>query len=358
MDSIKKLVPVKIKRYLKVKGYIAEIKQQRMDSKKRDEFAKYLDKISAKRRIFILDACDHRNLGDQAILMAELQFLKDNFKDYEIISVGLGKFNNYVNIVKKHVRLDDIFVLHGGGNLGNEYKKAENTRRTIIQLFPNNQIILFPQTMYFTPNDEGSRELVKSKEIYSKHKQLTLIARERKSYDLMRRNFNNSQIILTPDIVLSLNKSLINEVRKGALFCCRNDIEGLLSEAEKTEILDILEGEFSSVSITDTVGESNFASVEEKFKEFRQAEIILTDRLHGMVFAAITGTPCIALSNYNYKVKGTYEWIKHLNYIKYTDSIDEVPALVEELKRFKSCKYDNRFAIPYYEEIKKAMRRN
>ncbi|WP_338449827.1 polysaccharide pyruvyl transferase family protein [Niallia oryzisoli] len=355
MNLIKKLIPIKIKRYLKVERYIENIKQQIMDSKDRNQLTKYLDEISAVKKIFILDACDHRNLGDQAILMAELQFLKDNFKEYKIVSLGLGKFNNYINIVKKHARLNDIFVLHGGGNLGNEYKRAENTRRTIIQLFPNNNIILFPQTMYFTPNEEGSRELIKSKEIYGNHKKLTLIARERKSYDLMRSNFNNNQTILTPDIVLTLNKSLTNEVRKGALFCCRNDIEGLLSKAEKLEILDILEGEFSKVSITDTIGESNFESVEAKFKEFRQAEIVITDRLHGMVFAAITGTPCIALSNYNYKVKGTYDWIKHLKYIKYTDSIDEVPELVKELKGLKPCKYDNGFSISYYEKIKKAM---
>lgn len=58
-----------------------------------------------------------------------------------------------------------------------------------------------------------------------------------------------------------------------------------------------------------------------KFKDFQKSKLVITDRLHGMVFCAISGTPCIAFSNYNHKVKGTYDWIKDLDYIKYVDNI-------------------------------------
>ncbi len=34
-----------------------------------------------------------------------------------------------------------------------------------------------------------------------------------------------------------------------------------------------------------------------KFAEFLSSGLVITDRLHGMIFAAITGTPCIALDN-------------------------------------------------------------
>ena len=63
-----------------------------------------------------------------------------------------------------------------------------------------------------------------------------------------------------------------------------------------------------------------------------------------MVFAAITSTPCIALGNYNHKVKGTARWLKHLKYIKYADSIEEVEKYLEELKNIENCRYDNTFA--------------
>ena len=64
---------------------------------------------------------------------------------------------------------------------------------------------------------------------------------------------------------------------------------------------------------------------------------MITDRLHGMVFCAITGTPCIVLSNNHHKVKGTYEWIKHLDYIKYVTDIAEVMKQVTYLYQRENC---------------------
>lgn len=350
MNALKKLVPISIKQYIRRNV------QQRLDKKDSQQFMNYLDGLKLQKKIFILDACDHRNLGDQAILMAELQFLQDHFKEYHIVSVGLGKFNDYVNIAAAYAGSEDIIVLHGGGNLGYEYKKAENTRRAIIERFPNNKIILFPQTMFFKNDEEGNRELQKSKNIYSKHKNLTLVARERTSYALMKQNFDKNKVLLTPDIVLYLNKSMTSEVRQGALFCCRNDIEGLLSEQDKESILKQLQTNFTQVSITDTIGENNFGAVDKKFNEFKKSKLVITDRLHGMVFAAITGTPCIALSNYNYKVAGTYEWIKHLNYIKFTNNIEQIPSLMAELQTMKDTKYNNQFAIAYYQQLKDSIK--
>ena len=56
----------------------------------------------------------------------------------------------------------------------------------------------------------------------------------------------------------------------------------------------------------------------DKLQEFSTARLVITDRLHGMVFAAITGTACIAFRNYNYKIEGTYEWIEYLQYIQFS----------------------------------------
>ncbi|MEK3991721.1 polysaccharide pyruvyl transferase family protein [Robertmurraya sp. FSL R5-0851] len=352
MYSIKQFIPVKIKKYLYIKNYFNKAQSAYFERKK---FKEYLQTTKPTKRVFILDACDHRNLGDQAILYSEIEFIKDFLQGYEIVSVGLGSFSNLVGIISKEVSPGDLIFLHGGGNLGNEYKIAENTRRKIIQLFPNNKIILFPQTMYFSDDAEGKKELSSSIEIYSRHKSLTLVAREKTSYNLMTKFFSNNNVLLTPDIVLYLNKSKKKTEREGALFCCRNDIEGVLSQSEKQKILDNLDSYFKRVSITDTVGENNFKAVEEKFEEFKRAEIVITDRLHGMVFAAITGTPCIALTNYNYKVSGTYEWIKHLSYIRFVENTEEIDKNILDLKDLKNTSYSNKFAIKHYNQIIEAI---
>lgn len=38
--------------------------------------------------------------------------------------------------------------------------------------------------------------------------------------------------------------------------------------------------------------------------------MVITDRLHGMIFCYITNTPCLVFQNNIYKVRETYEWIK------------------------------------------------
>lgn len=55
---------------------------------------------------------------------------------------------------------------------------------------------------------------------------------------------------------------------------------------------------------------------------------MVTDRLHGMIFAYITGTPAIVFSNSNQKVKNCFEWIKDCGYIFYMDSFDKKSFIV------------------------------
>ena len=91
--------------------------------------------------------------------------------------------------------------------------------------------------------------------------------------------------------------------------------------------------------------------VKEKIQEFLGSKLVITDRLHGMIFAAITETPCIALSNYNHKVIGTYDWISYLPYISFADSIDDAIELIPKMLRIENAKFDNTPLIPYFNKL-------
>mgnify|MGYP002520369981 CR=1 FL=1 len=95
----------------------------------------------------------------------------------------------------------------------------------------------------------------------------------------------------------------------------------------------------------------------QKLVQFSRAKVLVTDRLHGMVFAAITGTPCIVLSNYNHKVKGTYEWIRYLPYIRYAESVDDVEKYLPEILALENCEYDNKPLLPYFERIAEVVKK-
>lgn len=309
------------------------------------------------RKFILIGTPNHKNIGDQAIAYAEYKFLKENFNDYGIIDVNMEDYYRNKDILLKYINNDDIIFLHGGGNLGNEYLVDENIRRDVIKTFKENKIILFPQTIYFTKDSKGKDELEKSKYIYSQNNKLVLIARENNSFEIMKSEFSNNKVILVPDIVMYLNNIVKDEKRSGVLLCLRDDIEGTLGEKEHKAIYNMVLSEYDDVKITDMKADRCVKGIERKglviskLKEFKMHKLVITDRLHGMVFAAITGTPCIALSNYNYKVKGTYEWIKNLGYIKFTNNINDIPKLIEEVKGIGDVKYDNSFSVKECQQI-------
>lgn len=76
-----------------------------------------------------------------------------------------------------------------------------------------------------------------------------------------------------------------------------------------------------------------------------------------MIFAAITGTPCIAVDNISQKVSGVYQWIKYLDYVRCVkvEEIDE--KLVNELLQMRDMRYSNKELQRFYDEIKEIIQR-
>lgn len=306
------------------------------------------------RKLIIIGIPHHGNLGDNAIAVAEENLIDTYFSEYKRYVMAEEKLNICAKKVKKFINDDDILLLHGGGNLGDTYDDPENGRRTIIQEFPNNKIIIFPQTAYFSDTEKGREVLEKSKKIYNAHKDLTMIAREKKSFKFMKEHFYNAKIYLTPDIVMTLKRES-NKTRNGGLLLFRNDKEKTLENDVIENIKSIINENYGSYKLSDmNVGDKILNNVggayrtkllEEKFNEFETSEIVITDRLHGMIFAAITETPCIVFSNFNHKIIESYDWLKDLGYIKFCDNADEIESFVKEMKKVKSRKYDNSFAL-------------
>mgnify|MGYP000131626154 FL=1 len=82
--------------------------------------------------------------------------------------------------------------------------------------------------------------------------------------------------------------------------------------------------------------------LKQKIKEFQSAELVITDRLHGMIFAAITGTPCIAFDNFNAKVKKVYAYLKDTCIVKLVHDFQEFTEAYGELKVNAKNNYDRK----------------
>lgn len=293
-----------------------------------------------KKKAFIFLAADYGNLGDVAITYAQTNFLKQN-TDCQVIEIPISQSLEGLWFVKRNIQPEDIVSTVGGGNMGELYNQIEFIRQLVFEFFSNNKIISFPQTFDFTETPEGENALNKAKKAYAKPKQLNLIAREKTSFQLMKDNFKEAQVLLTPDIVLSLNKSKPNFKREGALICLRSDKEKALTDEQNVFIIEKVKSEYDKHGFYDThIGRNNL-SLKERDEElnkiwnaFKAAEVVITDRLHGMIFCYITKTPCIVFQNNNHKVLGTFDWIEDNGFIRLMEKFDEqnfIKALKQDI---------------------------
>lgn len=275
------------------------------------------NKYKGKKKVIITLAADYGNLGDVAITYAQTKMLKEKYMGYEIIELPISQTVLYLKTLKRVCSNDDIITIVGGGNMGDLYKSIEFFRQLIIKIFPQNKIISFPQTIDFTTTSMGGKELKKAKKIYNNHKNLTLLAREKKSFDLMKKYFPNNNVLFTPDIVLTLNNiTSPQKARKYITLCLRNDKEKFLPSDIEHDIIEYFKDK-ESIQHYDTHINQAELTIDEREQElskiwnvFFESKLVITDRLHGMIFCYITKTPCIVLPNNNAKIKGCYEWIQ------------------------------------------------
>lgn len=300
---------------------------------------KILDKN--KNYAFIFLAADYGNLGDVAITYAQTKFLKDILgNNFEVIEIPISHSLEGLYFVKKNIKQGDIITSVGGGNLGDLYDQIEYIRQLAVRSFPNNKFISFPQTFDFSETSEGKKALAVAKKVYNAHPNLYMVAREKTSYALMNQHFDKAHILLTPDIVLSLNKEYPKLERNGAVICMRQDKEKNLTEKQTTFIQNEIKDRFESVLFYDTHINKDNMNIEEREEElekiwntFKSAELVVTDRLHGMIFCYITNTPCLVFQNNNHKVRETYSWINENKNINLMPNFDE-----ENIRNFFTSK--------------------
>ncbi len=319
------------------------------------------------KKYYVVGTPTHTNIGDSAIVLAEMLFLKKSVGvSKPIKELSFQETKAQMDIVARCLRMANGLVCgHGGGNMGDQWFAEEAFRRKLLNSLPDKPMIVFPQTIYYTPTEKGSAEEKKSAEFYNNRPGLTLVAREVFSFRKMQELYPDTKVIMTPDIVLSCTMSdfgAVPQERAGVLFCARSDREKAVSDniwEELKAAVDVLCMEsrktdmYSDVPVTK---ENRAECVRKKMQEFCGAELVITDRLHGMVFAALTGTPCLVFSNSNYKVKGTYEWIRYLPYIHYVESVIEAKQAMTELLAMHNCEYDNSPLTPYYEKLAEVVR--
>ena len=323
-------------------------------------------KINKKQKnIIYIGAPTHGNLGDHAIAIAGMQLLNDYFPDYKITDIPFWLFSAG-NLVQKRLKRkigECLICITGGGYLGTLWIQEECRIRNIVSTFSANKIVFFPLTAFYSDDKHGRNELVISQQILNAHGNLYMCARDKTSYDILNENYTSTTVLLTPDIVTYLTGYDNTAERDGILLCIRRDRESVINDEIKSLLYSYAREHTTNIGEIDTVVEGSFgpeqrkAAVEIKLSEFGSARLVITDRLHGMLFSAITGTRCVAINNMSKKVEGAFEWIKRLPYVRFAENIDSVPEYINELLQIQDTNYSNEHLVMYYNQIAEIIRK-
>ena len=338
----------------KIKKKADEYKYNIFVKKSNKNLYKKYEKYCAenKRKFIIFNAPNHGNLGDHAILIAEEKMLKDcGINPFSITSHNTECFiNNLLDTVNK----EDVIFITGGGNLGTIWEHEQLRVNTVIEKLKDNKIIVFPQTIYYNDDRNGIYARERDYKIYKSCRDITLCCRDEKSFEFVNHSFKGIKSKYVPDIVTYLDNIISKEYnRKNISFCFREDIEKSLNNEETKKIIEILQDKYKEYSIRkiNTVPNSvpgkyglkkGKKEIIRLLKKVKKSKLLVTDRLHAMIFATITNTPCIAFGNKSGKVKGVYAWISKDNeYIKFANSIEEFKDIIDQIDLNKKYYYKN-----------------
>lgn len=153
-------------------------------------------------KCILTDLPYHCNVGDNLIWEGERQFLGN-------LNVKIADETDLHTFTYPKLSSNMIILLHGGGNFGNLYPEHHTFRNNVIERYPDNRIIMFPQSVWYD-NEESAN---KDAEIINRHKNLYLCARDRYSYDFMKKHFPKANILLVPDMAFCIDDKTLEKHR-------------------------------------------------------------------------------------------------------------------------------------------------
>lgn len=155
--------------------------------------------------IFI-DLPYYSNIGDTLIWEGTEELLK-NIKFKCLLRASYETFQ-FPELTE-----ETIILMMGGGNWGDLYLPHNDLRKKVVQEYPNNKIIILPQTVYY----EGAYNARWDAHIFRQHKNLIICARDKYSYRILKAYGFCRNVMLVPDMAFCINKNKLNKYTKQQL---------------------------------------------------------------------------------------------------------------------------------------------
>lgn len=326
---------------------LGEIQQQTLDV-----LSKHLSRGD---KIALLDYPRHQNAGDALIWLGAKEYLKRLGVEVTYIA-SLNHFS--ADELRKRVPHGPILI-NGGGNFGDRWVESQAFKESVIEQFPDRKIVQLPQTMEFNT----SAGLTRAQAVYGSHPDTTILIRDRAGYEAAKAAFPNNDVEFCADMALGYGFHKRGKPKYSLLFLKRTDNEAVdqdipTLDGPSHKVVDWgFRGPFRvpawrALRLAEDVArvipaltpvvyplvERSFnvmaeANVRSASKILSEGKIIITDRLHAMVLAALLGIPVFAYDNANKKVSALFkDYVGDLPGVYFAEDAFEATAKARDLR--------------------------
>jgi len=298
----------------------------------------------------LVDFPDHSNVGDSAIWLGAISWLSDAG-----LRIGYRCDPDTYNPdhLRHFVPTGPIFI-NGGGNFGDVWRRHQRLREAVITDFRDRPIVQLPQTLHF----QRAENLRAACQLFDAHPNLTLLVRDRLSFNLVRSEFR-AKNGLCPDMAFYLGQlDRVVQPDVDILWLRREDRETAgASGPVPSDVLacDWLDDRVPTLRRARNVlrplaarepggrfvlGRALAVAYDRQARQRLRAgckllsrgRVVITDRLHAHILCLLLGIPHVLLDNSYGKVHRVHEtWTAGASGVRWAASPAEAVAVARSL---------------------------
>lgn len=153
------------------------------------------DAIGDVRHVALLDAPNQRNVGDTLIWLGEVVYLEQLGYTITHVSDLLGYD---AEALRRDLPPGGVVLLHGGGNFGDLWVGHQAFRERIAQELPDYRIVQLPQSVLFSDPERAAT----ANTLLSRHPDFTLLLRDSLSIERAQQQLPGITSSFCPDMAL------------------------------------------------------------------------------------------------------------------------------------------------------------
>lgn len=281
-------------------------------------FGRMLDSALPQGPLALVDFPDHSNVGDSAIWLGEMAYLRRRGR----LPAYYSAIADFEDAACRAAIGDGPILIHGGGNMGTLWPKHEAFRLRLLRTHRGHPVVQMPQSIHYgdpAAADEMARAI-------GEHGRFTLLVRDARSLAFAERHFD-CEVRLCPDAALMLGRQRRNPASVPVFALLRTDHERAASGAGALPAgvvaADWLEedpAEKRRLRLTLKLGRlltrdpmAQRAARQQRLAEWRlqrglamlsTGECVVTDRLHAHILSLLLDIPHVLLDNSYGKIAG------------------------------------------------------